>query len=304
MTPTSHNTCAAFVGIDGAEAKPAGCLQTAGSAKRECFQLAHTPAAIEAWGTALRPRFNGQPVALGLELTQGPRGSALRTYDFLVLFPSNPLTLARYRAAVTPRRAKDAPTDAARQLARLRTHRATCQPRNPQSPTRRALAQFVQHRRRVVGDKVRITHRLTSTLTHSFPHVLQWFQEKETAIVCDCLSRWPPLKAVPLARRATRAPFFRAPHVRYAAVSTQRIQAIKSAPPLTTDAGVIAPHALLGQALVAQRRVPLQALTDCDTALAQGAQSQPDCPLFQALPGAGPVGAPRLLVAVGEPRAR
>ena len=79
---------------------------------------------------------------------------------------------------------------------------------------------------------------------------------------------------------------------------------MQSAPPLTTDAGGSAPHALLGPTLVAQLRVPWQALADCATASAPGAQRHPDCFLFQALPGAGPVFAPRLLVAFGAQRAR
>src|SRR2546430_4714954 len=304
MTQTSHNTFAAFVGIDWADAKHDGCLQTAGSAKRECFQLEHTPEAIDAWVTALRTRFNGQPVAICLELTKGPLVCAWCKYDFLILFPLNPLTLARYREAFTPSRAKDDPTDAELQRELLLTHRDKLQPLTPQSPTMRALAQLVEHRRRVVGDKVRITNRLTSTLKNYFPHVLHWFQEKDTAIFCDFLSRWPTLKAVQLARRSTLDTFFRAHHVRYADVIAQRIPAIKAATPLTTDEGVIAPNALLVQALIAQLRVTLQAIADFDTAIAQCAQNHPDFSLFQALPGAGPVFASRLLVAFGEQRAR
>src|SRR5919204_759194 len=304
MTPTSHDTFAAFVGIDWADAKHDGCLQAAGSAKRECFQFEHTPEAIAAWVTTLRTRFHGQPVAICLELNKGPLVFALRKYDFLVLFPINPLTLARYREAFTPSRAKDDPSDAELQLELLLTHRDKLQPLNPQSPTMRALAQLVEHRRRVVGDKVRITNRLTSTLKNYFPHVLHWFQEKDTAIFCDFLRRWPTLKAAQRARRSTLETFFREHHVRYAEVITQRIQAIKSATPLTTDEGVIAPNALLVQALVAQLRVTLQAIADCDTTIAQHAQRHPDFPLFQALPGAGPVFAPRLLVAFGEQRER
>jgi transposase len=304
MTQTSHNTFAAFVGIDWADAKHDGCLQAAGSAKRECFQFEHTPEAIAAWVTTLRTRFHGQPVAICLELNKGPLVFALHKYDFLVLFPINPLTLARYREAFTPSRAKDDPTDAALQLELLLTHRDKLQPLQPQSPTMRALAQLVEHRRRVVGDKVRLTNRLTSTLKNYFPHVLHWFQEKDTAIFCDFLSRWPTLKAAQLARRATLETFFRAHHVRYAEVIVERIQAIKSATPLTTDEGVIVPNALLVQTLVAQLRVTLQAIVDFDTAIAQCAQNHPDFSLFQALPGAGPVFASRLLVAFGEQRER
>jgi transposase len=92
--------------------------------------------------------------------------------------------------------------------------------------------------------------------------------------------------------------------VRYAEVIAQRIQAIKSATPLTTDEGVIVPNALLVQTLVAQLRVTLHAIADFDTAIAQCAQHHPDFFLFQALPGAGPVFASRLLVAFGEQRER
>jgi transposase len=304
MTQTSHDTFAAFVGIDWADAKHDICLQAAGTATRECFQLDHTPEAIAAWVTTLRTRFRGQPVAVCLELTKGPIVSALRKYDFLVLFPINPLTLARYREAFTPSRAKDDPTDAELQLELLLTHRDKLQPLQPQSPTIRALEQLVEHRRRVVGDKVRITNRLTSTLKNYFPQVLHWLQDKDTRLFCDFLRRWPTLKAAQLARRSTLETFFRDHYVRSADVIAQRIHAIKAATPLTTDEGVIAPNALLVQALVSQLRVTLEAIETFDHAITQHAHHHPDFSLFQALPGAGPVFAPRLLVAFGEQRAR
>jgi transposase len=117
-------------------------------------------------------------------------------------------------------------------------------------------------------------------------------------------SRWPPLKAAHLARRATLEGFFRAHHVRSVDVSDTRLQALKSAMALTTDDGVITPNVLLVPALGAQLRVTLQAMADVETAIAPRAQDHPDCPWFDALPGAGAVFAPRLLVAFGEPRER
>src|SRR6266571_542245 len=304
MTQSAPHTFAAFVGIDWADAKHDGCLQAAGSAKRACCQLEHTPAAIDAWVITLRTRCNGQPVAVCLERNKGPLVFALCKYDFLILFPLNPLTLARYREAFTPSRAKDDPTDAALQLALLLTHRDKLRPLNPHSPTMRALAQLVEHRRRVVGDKVRITNRLTSALKNYFPQVLQWFQDKDTCIFCDFLSRWPTLKAAQLARRSTLETFFRDHHVHTADVLATRLHAIKAATPLTTDEGIIAPNVLLAQALVSQLRVTLDAIEAFDQAIAQRALHHPDFPLFQALPGAGPVFASRLLVAFGEQRER
>src|SRR5262249_42525714 len=187
----------------------------------------------------------------------------------------HPLTLARYREACTPSRAKDDPTDAALQLERLLTHRDKLQALHPPSPPRRALAQLVAHRRRVVGDTVRRTKRLTRTLKNYFPQVLQGFPDKETPMVGDFLSRWPPLKAAHLAPRATLEAFFRAHHVRSTNVIAQRLQASKAARPLPTDEGVIAPNALVVPALVAPLRVTLPAIAEFDTALAPRAQPPP-----------------------------
>ena len=259
---------------------------------------------IDAWVCTLRTRCNGQPLAVCLELKKGPLVSARHNSDCLVLFPVNPLTVATYREAFTPSRAKDDPTDAELQVEILRKHRDTLTPLVPHSPTMRALAPLVEYRRRLVGDTVRRTNRLTRALKHSFPHVLQWLQEKATAIFCDFLSRWPTLKAVHLARRATLERFFRAHHVRSADVITTRTEAMKNAVARTTDAGVIAPNTLLVHALVAQLRVTLHAIADFDTAIAQRAQAHPDFPVFDALPGAGAVFAPRLLVAFGAQRER
>jgi transposase len=304
MKQQAREAFAAVVGLDWADAKHDICLQAAGTERREFLVLEHRPEAIDAWVQTLRTRFNGQPVAVCLELKKGPIVSALRTDDFLVLFPINPLPLAKYREAFTVSRANDDPTDAELQVELLLKHRDKLTPLSPQSPTIRALAPLVEHRRRLVGDKVRLTNRLTSALKNYFPHVLQWFQEKDTGIFCDFLSHWPTLKAAQLARRTTLERFFRAHHVRSADVITTRIEAIKSAVALTTDEGVITPNTLLVRALVAQLRITLQAIADFDKAIAQRAQDHPDFPLFDALPGAGAVFAPRLLVAFGEQRER
>ena len=158
MKHVSQEEFAAFVGLDWAEATHDVCVQAAGTERREFGILEHSPEAIDVWVQTLRTRFNGQPVAVCLELKKGPIVSALRNDDFLVLFPVNPLTLAKYREAFTPSRAKDDPTDAALQVELLLKRRDKLTPLTPQSPTMRALAQLVESRRRLVGDKVRLTN--------------------------------------------------------------------------------------------------------------------------------------------------
>ena len=263
---------AAFIGIDWADAKHDLCLQARGCGKRESSTLEHTPEAIEAWASALRRRFDGKPIAICLELNKGPLVYALSKYDFLVLFPVNPLTVARFREAFATSRAKDDPSDAQLQLELLLKHRDRLKPLEPASPALRALEQLVEHRRRLVGDRVRLNNRLGSVLKNYFPQVLEWFKDRDTTLFCDFLARWPTLKAVQRARRSTLERFFHAHRVRSAALIQQRIRGIKAAAPLTTDEAVIAPNGLLTQALVAQLRVVRTAIEAFDEEIARRAR--------------------------------
>jgi hypothetical protein len=99
MKPQALEAFAAFIGLDWADAQHDICLQAAGSERPEFLVLEHSPETIDAGVQTLRTRFHGQPVAGSPELNKGPIISALRQYDFLVLFPINSFTLAKYREA-------------------------------------------------------------------------------------------------------------------------------------------------------------------------------------------------------------
>jgi hypothetical protein len=116
----------------------------------------------------------------------------------------------------------------------------------------------------------------------------------------------PPATSSASSNTGTRSPRARpqAPPGRSAALLAPRLQAITRVSALPPDAALLPPTARLGHALVAPLRVPVQAIADVATAMAQRAQGPPDFPGFDALPGAGAVFAPRLLVACGEPRER
>jgi Transposase len=296
--------CAAGSGIDGAAATHALCVHVTDAATRAFSVLEPRSETLEAWVSTWRTRFPEQPMAIGLALTQGPLVAALRQDDCRGLLPLNPRMLARSRAACTPSRAKDDPTDAELRLALLRKPGDPLTPLPPQRPPRRARAPLVAHRRRVGGDHGRLPNRLTRTLQPDLPPVRHGCHDHATAIVCDCRTPWPTLQAGPLARRSPLARFCRDHHVRDAAGITPRLDAIQRAPPLTTAAGLRTPQARGVQARVAPRRVTVHALAVFDKARAHRAQRPPDGPVFDALPGAGAVCAPRRLGAVGEPRDR
>lgn len=295
---------AALIGIDWAHAKHDICLRATGSQTLERSVLRHTPEAIEAWVRGLKERFGGRPIAIALELDKGPLVYALQKYDGFVLFPVNPTMLATYRKAFAPSGAKDDPTDAELALQLLLRHPEALKALKAQSAPMRSLVQLVQDRRRLVNDKVRITNRLTNALKNYFPQPLEWFDDKATVLFCDFLSRWPTLKQLKRARRSVLEAFFHEHNVRRQSVIEARIQAIRSASPLTEDPAIIEPQSLLVSALVAQLRCVIQATERFNCAIELVTAQLPDYELFRSLPGAGPIFAPRLLAAFGEDRER
>src|SRR6516165_8001119 len=99
----------------------------------------------------------------------------------------------------------------------------------------RALTTLVEQRRNLIGDKTRITNRLCSTLKEYFPQALDWFEDRDTALFCDFLQRWPSLKHVKRARQATLRSFFCEHNLRRSELIEERICAIGCASALTDD---------------------------------------------------------------------
>ena len=295
---------AAFIGIDWADRKHDVCLQIPGAPDREASVLEHRPRVIDAWARQLRERFGGRPIAVCLELAQGPIVSALLEYEFFVIFPVNPSTLATYRRAFVPSGAKDDPTDAALALELLRRHPEKLAPLRRESDDMRALRRLVEARRDLVQDRVRGTNRLTFTLKEYFPQIVDWFRDKETEVFAAFLERWPSLQAAQRARRDTIVAFFHAHSVRRAAAIERRINAIQTERPLTTDPAVIQPSLAVVATLLPQLRALTAGIARLDADIATRCEALPDFRLFVGLPGAGPVFSSRLLAAFGERRER
>ena len=168
----------------------------------------------------------------------------------------------------------------------------------------RALRRLVEARRNLVEDRVRITNRMTVPLKAYFPQVLELVSRQGHRR----LRRLPRALAHPRGRpaRPKRDPRRLLPRAQrpLPAAIDRRIEAIRSEGPLTTDPAVIEPMRLLVETLLpaAPRAVRWhRALRRRDRPLAA---KLPDYELFAHLPGAGPVFAPRLLVAFGERRER
>jgi len=299
---------AALIGLDWADQKHDVCLLDTTQAiptAPEYEVLAHTPEALMQWLNGLRARFGGRPIAVCLELSRGPLIQVLRQYDFIVLYPVNPQTLAKFRQTFTPSGAKADASDAAFLVRLLSHHHDVLRPFFPDDATTRALATLVLDRRKAVDARTALTNRLQSVLKSYFPQALTLCGDKlHQPLAMDFLDRYPTLAAAQRAKPKTVAAFYRQRHCRSDELIAARLQVLAEALPLTTDWAVIRPAVLTVKMLVLQLRQLQAALGEYDRLIEELFTTHPDAALFDSLPGAGPALAPRLLVAFGTQRER
>jgi hypothetical protein len=159
----------AWVGLDWADKRQEVRLMPAGSTQSEAVQLEQKPEALQNWVAELRRRFPQGQIAIALEQSRGPVLYALMNDDFLVLYPVPPKSLAKYREAFHPSGSKSDPGDADLLLDMVRTHRDRLHAWLPDDPLTRQLRLMVEYRRKLVGDRIQITNRLTALLKQYFP---------------------------------------------------------------------------------------------------------------------------------------
>jgi len=99
----------AYIGIDWADRKHDICLYDPITQQSEFSTIGSQPEAIDAWVEGLRKRFPQGTIAICTEQKRGPLIYALCKYEFLVIHPVNPQTVAKYHHAFAPSRAKADP---------------------------------------------------------------------------------------------------------------------------------------------------------------------------------------------------
>lgn len=294
----------AWVGLDWADEGHQVSLQAVGEGRPQSFRVEQKPEALHAWVAELRARFPQGKIALALEQSRGAVISALMNYDFLLLYPIQPKTLARYREAFASSGAKSDATDADLLLELVRSHRDRLRAWQPDDALTRQLRLLVEHRRRTVADRTRLSNRLTALLKTYFPQALEWAGDWRTPAACDFLRAWPTLEAVQQARRSELRQFYEQHRRLSAEERAELFRQIDQAQPLTRDRALVDASALMAQTLAEQLRAALSGIARLDEELEKLFGQHPDHDLFAALPGAGQALAPRLATAFGSDRQR
>lgn len=304
-TATETGEYAALLGIDWAAEKHDVWLWDAATRESRHRVVDHTPEALSAWLCELQTQYSGKPVAVCLEQSRGALINALMGHAFLTLYPINPATLARYREAFSPSRAKDDPTDARLLAEILRLHRDKLSVWKPDDVQTRTLNILNEERRKAVDLGTKLVLRLQAALKLYFPQALEWVgSDLNSPLACDWLSKWPTLEAVQKAKPKTVRAFYYAHNCRRPDQIEARLAAIAAAKPLTQDAAVITAYQMTVQMLVKQLQILHASIAEYNRQIAQLFSRHPDAFIFKGVPGAGPALGPRLLSAFGTDRDR
>ena len=296
---------AALIGLDWGSQEHALCLHDCTTGQRETSTLAHTPEAIARWAAALAARFPGRRIALCLEQAKGALISALMAYPFLVLYPLNPATAARYRQAFKTSRAKSDPSDAQVCLELLLQHRAKLTPWLPDDPPTRELGRLLEHRRGTIDLRTLLTNMLRDALKSYYPQALELAgQDLFAPLACQFLLKWPSLQELQKAKKDTVRKFYYAHNCRRLDVINQRLEAITQMTPLSHDPALMGPAKVQVTMLARQLLQLSRALKEYDARIEQRFARQADAFIWESFPGAGPTLAPRLSCAFGSQRSR
>jgi len=294
----------AFVGIDWADQKHAWCLQAADTTRRENGEVEHTPEAIEAWVGQLCRRFDNRPIAVAVEQVKGALVFMLSKYGSLHLFPVPPTMSAKMREALYPSGSKDDPRDADLLLELLLQHRDKLRRLSPDSEATRRVQNLVDERRNLVDEKTAQINRLTHQLKIYFPQMLEWFEQLDTELVCTLLERWPTLEELQKVPPERLRTFFHKQRCRYPELIERRLIGIRQAIPAIQDRAVIEAKSTVVKVSAQVIRSLVRGIADVDRKIEEAAAAHPDFFIFESLPGAGEVLAPRLLAAFGSQRER
>src|SRR3989440_3805629 len=165
----TQNTYAAFIAIDWADQKHIFSLQVAGQTKKETGTLEQKPEVIGPWVAKLRERFGGASIAVAVEQSRGALIHALMSYDFIVIYPLHPSTVAKFREAFKSSGAKSDPLDTDQILQILTKHLELLKALQPDTEETRLLARLVEDRRHAVDTRTSHDQAALASLKEYFP---------------------------------------------------------------------------------------------------------------------------------------
>ncbi len=297
----TNNQPVILVGIDWADCEHE-FVMTGPDGERHRGSFDQEPTAIADFLQQWRKQFTLQAIAIAVETNNGPLINALLEHDDVTIYPVNPAALASYREAFAHGGGKNDQVDAALILQYLTHYRSQLKPLQQDSPETRLLAALVRDRRQVVEQRVDLSLQLKSLLKAYFPALLSMKAAKPYAeFLLRLIAKYPTLAATKKAGKARVRKLF------YGLGSTarieERIEAVFTAQPLTTDEVVLNTSSRKAQLIARQLLLLNQAIREYDREIRKALSQHPQASVVQTLP-CGHTSKARIIAALGDDKQR
>jgi transposase len=294
----------AWIGVDWADEGHHVWEYNVGTGGKENYAVQHSAESLQEWLSQVRSRYAGKRVAVVVEQARGGLIYSIMNTDFVVIYPVNPQSLAKYRKALYPGGAKSDPADAELLGEMVRQNPERFRAWVPGDVQTRTLQLLTEGRRKLVEDMTALTNQLTSVLKTYYPQALEWAGPLGSEQACTFLEKWPTLMELQKSRPFRIREFYQKYGRPSREVLNERMNQIQKGQPLTMDGAVVTASVMMVQALVAQIRPLRLAIENYDEEIERVFRQHPDRVVFESFPGAGKVLAPRLLAAFGADRDR
>ena len=152
----------------------------------------------------------------------------------------------------------------------------------------------------LVEEKTAQSNRLTNHLKIYFPQMLEWFDRLDTELVCALLEQWPTLEELQKVPPSRLRAFFRRQRCHYPELVERRLVGIRQGMPAIRDRAVIEAKSAVVKVSVQVIRSLIRGVAELDRKIEEAVAAHPDFFIFESLPGARAVLAPRLLAALGS----
>jgi transposase len=270
------------------------------SGAHENGQVSAKPELFKQWWQQLHERFSEHHFEVIVEMSKGALIWMIKDYDYVTIYPLNPICSYNFRKACRSSGAKDDPTDAQLWLEYLRMHRQHLRPYQGGSEHSRELDLLTSQRRGFVDRQTSVIQQLHAVLGEYYPQALEFFTNLRSPMAVAFLRKWPDPHSLRRARPATLQAFYHRHGLRRPTCLQHRMQSLKNLTILTDDPVIIRTCVLRLMALLDQLEVLAKVIEQYDRRIDEVySESDPrKRALIESLPRAGKALQPRMLVAL------
>ena len=287
------------VGIDWASDHHDIAIVDEDGAKLSAFRIEHNTQGLH----LLRDKLRGLNVPKE-EIIIGIETHRLLIVEFLLnegfhICSINPKAIDRYRDRYTASQSKSDAFDAEIIAQALRTDPARFRRLVPDTQLLRELRILVQDQQRLIRTQTRFLNQLQACLKDYYPVALELFDNFDSSVALEYLSRYPQVTPVP-AKKLEK--FLRAKCHPNAQLKAREISKKISEPQIFVEEFTVRAKSRMLSTLVEQLLSLRARIREYQKEIDQLFDRHPDSGLFKSLPGAGERNAPRLLTEIGDNR--